>query len=226
MNAHTTFRSAFRSTLCKTGWLLIQISSMHPSAIVAILSSDHYYSSKANFTLGLQSVLRITEERSRSVLILGIDPKRLQVQYGWVPAGATVSGYPEAHQVVALHDRPSLSATKRPLRRGSAWGSFVMLGHICTLLQITCTMTRLFRRLTWPKAISDFGGAIRISDSLTSAVRRLISRAKSSLAPQIVRSCLGGRARSGLGWGFPAASATPFPTKGMLLLLNVARSGF
>jgi mannose-1-phosphate guanylyltransferase len=146
---------------------LVQISRMDPNAVVAILPCNHYYFPEDGFTAALDAAFNTAEERSRSVLIMGIDAKRPEVEYGWIELGPKIGGYSGVHQVVAFHEKPALPLAEKLLRAGSLWNTFVLVGHICAFLEMAWRATpRLLQALESAEINSNCSGEIQIPDSV------------------------------------------------------------
>lgn len=93
--------------------LLLQISRMHSSAIIAIRQGDYYYFPESGF---------------KQAFIMATYAKGPEVEYGPIEVG-TESG---EH---ALHQKPSLSVAKTLFGTKSLCNSFAMVGQICALLR-------------------------------------------------------------------------------------------
>lgn len=72
---------------------LMRIPQTEPHAVVAILPCDHYYSPERAFTAALESAFEIAQHRPRSAVLLGVEPKSPEVEYGWIELVETTSGH-------------------------------------------------------------------------------------------------------------------------------------
>ena len=95
---------------------LVQISRIDPNAVIAILPCDHYYFPENGFTYALNSAFNVAEENSRSVLIMGIDAKRPEVEYGWIEIGARANHNPDVHRVVGFCEKPPARLAEKLFR--------------------------------------------------------------------------------------------------------------
>jgi mannose-1-phosphate guanylyltransferase len=115
---------------------LMRIAHTDPNAIVVILPCDHYYSPESAFTATLESAFAIAEQRLRSVVLLGIEPKGPEVEYGWIEVGEMIRGRSGLFQVGAFQEKPQLPQAEALLKAGSLWNTFVMVGSVSAFLEI------------------------------------------------------------------------------------------
>src|ERR1700722_17096015 len=144
---------------------LMRIALTDPNAIVAILPCDHYYSPESAFTATLESAFAIAEQRSRSVVLLGIEPKGPDVEYGWIEVGEMIRGRSGLFQVGAFREKPPLPQAEALLKAGSLWNTFVMVGRVSAFLEIgRATVPDLLQVLeSWQATTTS--GEIRIPDT-------------------------------------------------------------
>ena len=145
---------------------LMRIALTDPNAIVAILPCDHYYSPESAFTATLESAFAIAEQRSRSVVLLGIEPKGPDVEYGWIEVGEMIGGRSGLFQVGAFREKPPLPQAEALLKAGSLWNTFVMVGRVSAFLEIgRATVPDLLQVLeSWQ--VTTTSGEMRIPDAL------------------------------------------------------------
>ena len=90
---------------------------MDEDALMAVLPSDHYYSDEACFTAALESAFEIAANRPESVVLIGAQPSRPEVEYGWIELGAPVEdGSGELCHVRRFLEKPSLEIAETLLR--------------------------------------------------------------------------------------------------------------
>ena len=115
----------------------LSIAQMDENALMAVLPSDHYYSHEARFTAALESAFEVAARRPESVVLLGAQPSRPEVEYGWIELGASVEdGGTELLGVRGFWEKPSLEIAEALLRKHSAWNTFVMVGRVRALLEM------------------------------------------------------------------------------------------
>ena len=115
---------------------LMHIVRRYPSAIVAVLPSDHSYSPESAFVAALESAFRISEQRSSSVVLLGLKPMSPETECGWIEVGEPVNGHPGLTEVNGLSEKPSLAKAKKLFESDSLWNTSVIVGHVCTFLEM------------------------------------------------------------------------------------------
>jgi mannose-1-phosphate guanylyltransferase len=146
---------------------LIHVARRDPNAIVVILPCDHYYSPESAFTTALESAFEIAEQRLRSIALLGVEPKSPEVDYGWIELGETVDSHSGLSYVRAFQEKPPLAVAETLFRAGSLWNIFVMVGPVCTFLEMAWdTVPNLLQALESRVVGSSPSGEIRIPDAI------------------------------------------------------------
>ena len=116
---------------------LLSIEHLDRNAIVAILPCDHHYADEYTFTAALESAFEIAAERSESVVLIGAQPDRPEVEYGWIELGPPVGKESsELLRVRNFWEKPSLEIAQALLGERSAWNTFVMVGHVRAFLEM------------------------------------------------------------------------------------------
>ncbi len=150
---------------------LLSIEHLDREAIVAILPSDHYYSKDQAFVAALESAFAVAVQRSNSIVLLGAPPHSPETEYGWIELGAPVGGVARASfRVQRFCEKPSAQVARRLMARGSLWNTFVMVGHIRSLLAMADDslpghVTVLRNGRPWA------GSELHVSDSLYERIR-------------------------------------------------------
>jgi mannose-1-phosphate guanylyltransferase len=115
----------------------LSIERIDEDALIAVLPSDHYYSDEACFTAALESAFETAAKRPESVVLIGAQPDRPEVEYGWIALGASVgheSG--ELYRVRGFQEKPALDVAQTLLGDRSVWNTFVMVGHVRSFLEM------------------------------------------------------------------------------------------
>ena len=71
---------------------LLRIAAVDPHAVVAFLPSDHYVSDNEQFMAHIHAALEIARRRTDLVILLGLDPERPEVEYGWIEPTEPIYG--------------------------------------------------------------------------------------------------------------------------------------
>ena len=114
---------------------LFHVAEKQPDALVAILPCDHYYSNEPAFTVAIESAFETAAGHRNCVVLLGAQPSRPEVEFGWIVPGPAVSE--NLFRVQCFEEKPSLSVAAQLLMNGGLWNTFVMVGSVQTLLN-TC----------------------------------------------------------------------------------------
>jgi mannose-1-phosphate guanylyltransferase len=164
---------------------LAYIAQADSESIVSILPCDHYYSSERAFTAALESAFEIAEERTESVVLLGAEPNRAEVEYGGIEIGESSGGHAGLYRVEGFQEKPAPALDQTLLRRGSLWNTFVMVGHVRAFLEMAwATVPRFMEVMDSTEVGSRPGAEIRIPDSIYEQIALMdFSRASWRLLP-------------------------------------------
>jgi len=124
----------------------LSIEGMDEDALIAILPSDHYFSDDACFTAALESAFEIAAKRPSKVVLIGAQPNRPEIEYGWISLGAAVGSdsggaNKELYRVRRFLEKPALEVAQTLLDERSVWNTFVMVGHVRALLELVARAT-------------------------------------------------------------------------------------
>ena len=145
----------------------MRIAQTDPNAIVVIFPCDHDYSPESAFTAALEQAFEIAEQRSRSVVLLGVEPKSPEVEYGWIEVGETTGGHSGLLHVEGFREKPSPPLADALFRAGSLWNTFVMVGRVRAFLEMAwATVPRLLQELESWEVTTLPSGEIRIPDGV------------------------------------------------------------
>jgi mannose-1-phosphate guanylyltransferase len=117
---------------------LLRISALAGDVPVAVFPSDHWVSDDHAFIDYVHAAVRVTRERPDLVVLLGIDPDRPEMEYGWIEPSASCLEI-EAEAVFAIRrfwEKPSQRLAEALLSRGCLWNSFVMVGTVSAFLAL------------------------------------------------------------------------------------------
>jgi len=134
---HTVRRAELRIPTAQILFALTHPHWNYEDALMAVLPSDHYYSDEACFTAALESAFKIAANRPESVVLIGAQPSRPEVEYGWIELGAPVGNESgELCRVREFWEKPSIEAAETLLGEHSAWNTFVMVGRASAFLEM------------------------------------------------------------------------------------------
>jgi mannose-1-phosphate guanylyltransferase len=99
-------------------------------------------------------------------VLLGIEPKGPDVEYGWIEVGEMIRHRSGLFQVGAFREKPPLPQAEALWKAGSLWNTFVMVGRVSAFLEIArATVPDLLHVLeSWQ--VTTTGTEIRIPDAV------------------------------------------------------------
>ena len=108
-----------------------------------LLPSDHYVSDDAALMARVEGAMEAVRARPEIAVLLGIEPDRPEVEYGWIEPAELILGrwaWP-LYRVRRFWGKPPLADAERLMRHGCLWNSFVIVANPAVLEQ---------RRTVWP----------------------------------------------------------------------------
>jgi mannose-1-phosphate guanylyltransferase len=120
---------------------LLSIEGLDKDALVAFLPGDHHYFDDSFFTSTLEAAFEIAADRPESVVLIGAQPDRPEVEYGWIELGKSL-GTEDAkesglYRAAGFLEKPPLDVAQTLPGDGWAWNTFVMVGHVRSFLEMT-----------------------------------------------------------------------------------------
>lgn len=118
---------------------LTYVRARDPGATVIIYPSDHFVYPESRFLDAVREATGVVESLSDRVLLLGLMPDRLELEYGWILPGAPVPvGAVDApvQTVRAFLEKPSAAQADAAVSAGALWNTFVMVGKVSTLWEL------------------------------------------------------------------------------------------
>lgn len=118
---------------------LTYVRARDPGATVVIYPSDHFVYPESRFLDVVRQATGVAESLSDRVLLLGVMPDRLELEYGWILPGAPmpVDALDATVQTVrAFLEKPSAAQADAALSAGALWNTFVMVSKVSTLWEL------------------------------------------------------------------------------------------
>jgi mannose-1-phosphate guanylyltransferase len=110
---------------------LSRVMASDPEALVAVLPSDHYVSSRRRLATHLRRAFALAGRLSESIVLLGVRPDRPETDYGWIETGGPCWDLPwPARPVARFHEKPHPQAAENMMRWGFLWNTMVMVGRV------------------------------------------------------------------------------------------------
>ncbi|GKS64591.1 hypothetical protein YTPLAS72_18950 [Nitrospira sp.] len=111
------------------------VRARDPQAIVVIQPLDHFVYPERRFVETVrQSVASVAVMPDR-LLLLGVQPDRLETEYGWIQRGAQLddSCPHSVHAVSSFLEKPDLAQADAALRAGGLWNTLVLTATVDAL---------------------------------------------------------------------------------------------
>lgn len=125
----------------------------HPHATVVVHPSDHFIFPEHRFLDTVRHAIASLDAIPERILLLGVQPDRLETEYGWIERGPALTGPPgyPVRAVSSFLEKPSTELADAALRGGALWNTLVLAAKVETLWQAghACfpDMMPLFERL-------------------------------------------------------------------------------
>lgn len=124
---------ANRGTALAIAWAAFRVRRAQPDGILGLFPSDHHYQSEATFRRAVDAAYLSAAHDPRRVFMLGAEADRPESDYGWIEAGAVLtggSGRVHPRRVAAFVEKPTPTQAAELLRRRGLWNTFVLVGHV------------------------------------------------------------------------------------------------
>jgi mannose-1-phosphate guanylyltransferase len=148
------FQPANRDTAAGVFLPLTYIRARAPQATVVLYPSDHFVYPEERFLETVRRAVRIAESRPDRVVMLGVAPDRLELDYGWIQPGQPFIDLP-GELVQAVHsflEKPDAAQADAAIRTGALWNTLVFAANVELLWtlgwQCLPDMMPLFERLS------------------------------------------------------------------------------
>jgi hypothetical protein len=106
---------------------LLKIAVADPQAFVAFIPSDHYVSDNTKFMAHIRRAFEAAPERPNLVILLGVEPERPEVEYGWIEPAQAIQEHSQLHRVRSRGQCLSLARMKNLWRMKKF---YALLGEI------------------------------------------------------------------------------------------------
>lgn len=160
------FQPANRNTAAGVFLPLTYIRARAPKATVVLYPSDHFVYPEDRFLETVQRAVGIVESRPDRVVMLGVAPDRLELDYGWIQPDESIADLPgEPVQTVrSFLEKPDAAQADAALRAGALWNTLVCAATVEQLWtlgrQCLPDLMPLFERLSQAIGGSEEGRAL------------------------------------------------------------------
>ena len=148
------FQPANRDTAAGVFLPLTYIRARAPQATVVLYPSDHFVYPEDRFLETVRGAVRIAESHPDRVVMVGVAPDRLELDYGWIQPGQSLADPPDepVQAVRSFLEKPDAAQADAALRAGAFWNTLVFATNVDLLWmlgwQCVPDMMPLFDRLS------------------------------------------------------------------------------
>ena len=132
------FQPANRDTGAGVFLPLTYIRARDPHATVVIYPSDHFVYPEEKFLDTVRHAVRAAERLHDRIVLLGVAPDRLELDYGWILPGQRLprAGRKLVQTVQRFLEKPTAQQADEALSSHALWNTMVMTAKVDTLWQL------------------------------------------------------------------------------------------
>ncbi len=148
------FQPANRDTAAGVFLPLTYIRARAPQATVVLYPSDHFVYPETRFIEVVGQAVRIAKSQPDRIVLLGVAPDRLELDYGWIQPSLSIADMPgePARAVHSFLEKPDAAQADAALRAGALWNTLVCAVNVELLwtlgLQCLPDMMPFFEQLS------------------------------------------------------------------------------
>lgn len=148
------FQPTNRDTAAGVFLPLTYIRAKAPQAIVVLYPSDHFVYPEERFLEAVRRAVRIAKSQPDRLVMLGVAPDRLELDYGWIQPDQPITDLPgkPAQTVRSFFEKPNAAQADAALRGGALWSTLVFAANVDLLWtlgwQCVPDMMPLFEQLS------------------------------------------------------------------------------
>jgi len=116
---------------------LAYVRARDPEAVVVIHPSDHFIYPERRFLQTVREAMAAVEAVPERMVLLGVQPDRLETEYGWILPGAPVADSLSSpvYRLASFVEKPSVPQADATLRAGGLWNTLVLTATVESLWQ-------------------------------------------------------------------------------------------
>ena len=115
---------------------LAYVRHSDPDAVVVIAPSDHCIIEEDLFMDYVDLAFRIVEQNASRLILLGVEPKGPETEYGYLvpgPESETTEAAPARPRIARFVEKPPRHVAEPLIHEGALWNTMVMVCHVRTL---------------------------------------------------------------------------------------------
>ncbi len=127
-----------RDTAAELYLSLTYVKAKDPQATVVTFPSDHFVYPEQRFLYAVKRAAWTAEWLPDRVIVLGVSPDRLELDYGWITPGDVLDGSPhyQIRTVRSFVAEPTAAQADAALAQGGLWNTSVLAAKVETLWQL------------------------------------------------------------------------------------------
>lgn len=117
---------------------LAYIRVRDPKATVVLYPSDHFVYPEDRFLKVVQFAVQTAEQPPWRLVLLGVQPDCLELEYGWIQPGATLDQSTSCHvrAVQAFLEKPDCIQASRAMAAGAVWNTLILAAKLQKLWEL------------------------------------------------------------------------------------------
>lgn len=117
---------------------LTYVRARDPLATVIIYPSDHFVYPEERFLATVQDAVLVAERLHDRIVLLGVAPDRLELDYGWILPGERLAhvGTSPVQSVRRFLEKPTAQQADEALAHHALWNTMVMAAKVETLWRL------------------------------------------------------------------------------------------
>ncbi len=132
---HVVIQPQNRGTAAGIFLPLTYVRAKDPNATIVIYPSDHFVFPEDRFAETVRRATRAVEVLQDRVLLLGVRPTHLELDYGWINVGGILGrqGNSSLRYVQSFMEKPNPLEALQAMSNGGLWNTLVTVAKIDTL---------------------------------------------------------------------------------------------
>jgi mannose-1-phosphate guanylyltransferase len=131
---------------------LLHVHRRDPAAVVVLFPADHFIWEEARFMAAVARAAAFVGGHPDLPVLLGVDPRRPEVDYGWIEPGARLGQVQGAtvFRVRRFWEKPAASQAEALYRQGCLWNVMVLVARVEALVALFAAFTPTLMRAFAP----------------------------------------------------------------------------